>query len=89
MLILIRKVVLIMELEIKRGLAPVEVVTAIMNKSYDPDSFGSLENYITWLQNSLWKFNSIGVSISGETLEEKCFSLVCELEKHNLIKYVD
>lgn len=65
---------------------PVKIINFIRNKSFDPDSYGSLENYLKWLQNSLWKFEKIAITIDGESVEEKCRSMVKELIRHGLIE---
>lgn len=64
---------------------PVAIIKEIREKSFDPEHFGSMENYLDWLQKSLWKFNQISIDISGETTEEKCQSMVDSLIENKLL----
>jgi hypothetical protein len=59
--------------------SPVDVVRFMSTLAYDPSRFDSLDEYIDWLSQNLWKFHGIGVQFSGSDLESRCESLVHRL----------
>lgn len=65
---------------------PVELVTEMKEGVYDPDQFQSLDEYIKWLVSSIWRFEGKGINIQGESLEERCSSLVQQLVEHGLLE---
>lgn len=64
---------------------PVAAIQSLKEKVYDHDRF-TLEEYLGNLPQTLWKFQSIGISIEGETLEEKCQSCLEQLIKHGMVR---
>jgi len=75
-------------LKIDNTKSSIEIIEDLKNENFDPDYYGSLENYMEWLQQSLWKFHGIGLQIEGKTLKQKCDSLVDQLEKNGFIKII-
>lgn len=75
-------------LKIDSKKSSVEIIEDLRNENFDPEQYGSLENYIKWLQQSLWKFNGIGIQVEGKTIKQKCDSLVDQLEKNGFLKRV-
>lgn len=67
---------------------PVDIIDEIRNMAFDPEVFGSLDNYLIWLAQNLWKFNSIGIQIPEGPIESKCESVVKQLQKHGFIRLV-
>jgi hypothetical protein len=64
---------------------PIKTIQKIKEQAYDHERW-TMEEYLTLLGQNLWKFHSIGVHIKGETLEEKCRSMVAQLIGHGFIK---
>lgn len=58
----------------------------LRQKCYYPEQFESLDSYLIWFSNSLWKFNSIGIQIPNGSLELKCDSFVEQLVVYGKIK---
>jgi hypothetical protein len=62
-----------------------EAILAMKTRVFDHERF-TLEEYLTVLAQNVWKFQSIGLDIQGETLEEKCESCMAQLIEHGLVK---
>lgn len=66
---------------------PVAALTTIKERAYDHERF-SIEEYLDILAQSLWRFNSIGVDIQGDNLEEKCANCLQQLVDHGMIEII-
>lgn len=75
------------KLKFKRGTSPLAVVDTIRQKAFDPEHFGSTDNYIDWLVNNLWTFFGLSVRVTGKTTGERAASLVGELQLHGLVSF--
>lgn len=73
-------------LKIDKRKSSIEIIKKLRDENFDPEQYGSLENYIKWLQQSIWKFHGIGLQVEGKTLKEKCDSLVSQLEAHGFLE---
>jgi len=71
----------------KAGTPPLEVVESIRQLAFDPDHFGTTDNYIDWMVDNLSRFHGIRVQITGSTTQERAESLVNELVRHGLVAF--
>jgi hypothetical protein len=67
--------------------SPIEAILALKERVYDHERY-TLEEYLTVLAQNIWKFKSRGITIEGETLEEKCESCLKQLIELGLINVV-
>jgi hypothetical protein len=74
-------------LNFKPGTPALTVLEAIRQESFDPEHFGSMDDYIDWLKENLLRCSDIIVSVAGESTEERAASLVSELQRNGLIAY--
>jgi hypothetical protein len=63
----------------------VEAMLAMKERVYDHERY-TLEEYLPILAQNVWKFQSIGLHIQGESLEDKCESCLSQLIEHGLVK---
>lgn len=63
---------------------PVEALQTLKEKVYDHDRF-TMEEYLEFLSQSIWKFHSLGLTIQGKTIEEKCASCLEQLVHYGLV----
>jgi hypothetical protein len=71
----------------KSGTPPTEVVESIRSLAFDPDCFGSTDNYIDRMIDNLACFHEKHVTVTGNTTEERAASLVSELRRCGLIEF--
>lgn len=64
---------------------PVEIIEAIKSQAYDHERFQSLDEYMEWLKGSIWRFHGKGITIEGQSLEDRCKSLVEQLAVFQLL----
>lgn len=68
---------------------PVEIVEEMKSQTYDHDRFKSLDEYMEWFTGSIWRFYGKGVTIHGESLEDRCSSLITRLLAIDLLIPID
>lgn len=64
---------------------PIYIIEQMKSHVFDHERFESLESYMDYMTQAIWRFTGKGVSISGANLEEKCANLVEQLIKNNFI----
>jgi hypothetical protein len=74
-------------LNFRPGTPALSVLEAIRQESFDPEHFGSMDDYIDWLKDNLLRCSDIIVSVSGKSTDERAASLVSELQRNGLISY--
>lgn len=74
-------------LKFKPGTPALTVIDEIRQKAFDPDSFGTVDEYIVWLAENLSRCHDIVITVTGNTTDERAESLVAELLQHGLISY--
>lgn len=61
------------------------IIESLRSALYDPDRFKNLDDYMVWLARSVWRFQGVGLTISGETEAQRCASVVSQLVAHGLL----
>lgn len=75
--------------KIDRSNSAIDIMTDFWQRTFDPDQYKTLDEYLEDTKTSLWKFHKIGINIpEGITLEEKCRIFMVELEKQNLLNLI-
>lgn len=74
-------------LKFKPETTALSVIDSIRQRAFDPDSFGSMDDYITWLAGNLSRCHDVEIAVVGDTTEDRAASLVGELQRHGLISY--
>lgn len=69
----------------KKTDTPMEIIETMRGSAFDPDSFGSMDNYIDWLQEHLWRMHGIHIPVSGSQVDDRASSMVAGLVDKNLI----
>lgn len=64
---------------------PIELVKK-MSEQHFFNKYESLEDYIEQVTHDIWRLYTIGITINGITLEEKCEQLIEQLIHHGLLK---
>lgn len=67
------------------NVTPVELVQLLKEQAYDHERFESLDEFMKWSVQSIWRFQSKGIDIQGESLEDRCDSFIRQLIGHKLI----
>lgn len=75
-------------LQFNQNTDPIEIIENIRQQAFDPDCFGSLDDYLVWLSQSLWKFNQIGIQIPNDTIENKCQAVVEQLVQYGFLELI-
>jgi hypothetical protein len=70
----------------KKSDTALEILESMRGTAFDPDSFGSMENYIDWLQDHLWRMHAIHIPITGSQVEDRASSMVSGLIEKGLIE---
>jgi two-component sensor histidine kinase len=83
----IKGVIVLLELEQNWIKDPVGALLLIKERAYDHDRF-TIEEYLDVLAQNLWKFQSIGIDIKGESLEEKCSSCLEQLVSLGMVTLI-
>lgn len=74
-----------MESEKVVKVTPLELVQILKEQAYDHERFESLDEFMIWSAQSIWRFQSKGIDIQGESLEDRCDSFILQLIEHKLI----
>jgi hypothetical protein len=67
----------------------IDIMEELCQKCFYPEQFKTLEEYLIWSSQSLWRFNAIGIQIPNGSLECKCDSFVEQLTEHGFIERSD
>lgn len=65
----------------------VEIVEAMKEQNFN--GYDSLDDYIEWIQQSVWRLKKKGIQVTGDTLEEKTQSLLQELSRIEFIMILE
>lgn len=66
--------------------SPVDMVEGLRSLNYDPTQFDSLDGFMVWFTHSVWRFHSVGIVLEGETLDQRCGSLIDQLIENGFIE---
>lgn len=66
----------------------VQILTALSKKNFFI-TYDDLNEFIERSTRDIWRLYAIGISVVGETIEEKSESMIKQLLEHDLLKEVD